>query len=371
MRYEASQSRDRLDVPLRDLLDRKTRELEEAEARFQALFEGIPEIVLVHDAGGTIQLANKVATLELERASDELVGANLRSLVEPADGEKVLAASVRAHSHGSATFDATCVTRSGRRLELSVNCRSFDFEGRASLLSVARDTAAQRSADRQRADFMAMVAHDIRNPLSVVVGYAEMLREQGRLEPESADMLARLASNARAVISLVSNYLDLSRIEAGHLLLYPVAVEINEVLLVVSELYEDEARRKGIAFEVAPDESVPTLRSDSMALERVLANLVHNALKFTPAAGRITLSSKLEGSEVVVRVRDTGPGIRSEDVPTIFDRYRRAFAGQANHGSGLGLFIARALVETLGGTITLESNSDGGCCFAIRLPVGE
>lgn len=371
MRYEASHSRDRLDPHLRQLLDQKTRELEESEARFRALFEGIPEIVLIHDAGGTIQLVNKVATLELERASDELVGANLRSLVEPDDAEKVLAASVQAHSQGSATFEATCVTPSGRRLELSVNCRAFDLDGRAALLSVARDTAAQRSADRQRADFMAMVAHDIRNPLSVVVGYAEMLREQGRLEHESADMLARLASNARAVIALVSNYLDLSRIEAGHLLLYPVAVEINEVLLTVGELYEDEARRKGITFEVLTEDAVPTIRSDSMAIERVLGNLVHNALKFTPAPGRITLSSSLEEGEVVIRVRDTGPGIRSEDVPTIFDRYRRAFGGQANHGSGLGLFIARALVETLGGTITLETKLGEGSVFSIRLPVGE
>src|SRR5690348_1579031 len=106
MRYEAEARIAEGDSELQDLLERKSRELEESEARFRTLFESIPEIVLVHDAGGNVLLVNEIGARELERSSAELIGANLRDLVVPADSERVLAAAVQAHSHGSASFEA-------------------------------------------------------------------------------------------------------------------------------------------------------------------------------------------------------------------------------------------------------------------------
>lgn len=367
MRYEAEARRAGGDGELQDLLERKSRELEESEARFRTLFESIPEIVLVHDAGGTILLANGIGARELERSSADLIGANLRELVVPADGERVLAAAVQAHSHGSASFEAHCITPSKRQLELAVNCRAFELDGRPAVVSVARDITAQRNADRQRAEFMAMVAHDIRNPLSVVVGYADMLRESQDQPPDRADMLARLVTNARAVISLVSNYLDLSRIEAGRLILDSSPVNVNLVVQSVAELYEDEAKRRNVRFGIELDPAEPNVRGDATALERVLGNLLHNSLKFTPVQGEIAICVSSDGGALKIDVSDSGPGIPADEVATIFDRYRRSFSGRAKHGSGLGLFIARALVEALGGTITVAGRPGGGSVFTVRL----
>jgi len=354
---------------LEDLLAHRTRELVESEARFRTLFDGIPETVLVHDGGGAIRLANAVAAEQLERSAEDLVGHNLRELFQGEEAEKIAAAAALASTHGSANFEATCVTPSGRNLTFAVNCRAIEFEGLPAVLSVARDITEQRNADRQRADFMAMVAHDIRNPLSVVVGYADMLREMGGGDAERDDMLARLVTNTRAVISLVSNYLDLSRIEANRLMLNAGRVDVNLVLQQVAELYEDEARRKQIVFEVDLQRGLPPLRGDAMAYERVFGNLLHNALKYTPATGRVTMTSALDGrGGVVASVGDTGPGIALDEVSTIFDRYRRTFSGRAKHGSGLGLFIAKALVEAQGGTITVETHPGAGCLFQVHLP---
>lgn len=354
-----------------DLLAKRTRELEEAEGRFRTLFDSIPETVLVHDAGGTILQANEVGARQLEVAADALVGRNLREIFEAEDGDRVLSAAALAGTHGAASFDATCTTPSGRRLAFSVNCRAIELEGRPAVLSVARDVTEMRTADRQRADFMAMVAHDIRNPLSVVMGYADMLREMGGLDEEREDMLARLVTNSRAVITLVSNYLDLCRIEARRLTLDASRVELNVVLQQVGEMYEDEARRRQISLSLDLERFLPPAHGDMVALERVFGNLVHNALKFTPARGLVTLRSRQADGGLVASVADTGPGIPADEVITIFDRYRRSFSGRAKHGSGLGLYIAKALVEAQGGAITVDTNPGQGSEFRVHLPFGS
>ena len=353
-----------------DPLAQRTRELEEAERRFRTLFDGIPETVLVHDAGGCVLEANQEGMRQLERSAGDLRGRKLSEIFDSENADRVLSAAALAATRGSATFEAACTTPSGRRLTLSVNSRAMEFNGRPAVVSVARDITDLRTADRQRADFMAMVAHDIRNPLSAVMGFADMLREMGGVDAERDDMLARLVSNSRAVVGLVSNYLDLCRIEARRLTLNAGRVELNVVLQQVGELYEDEARRKEISLDLDLERFLPSVSGDAVALERVFGNLVHNALKYTPARGRVTLQSRQLDSSLLACVVDTGPGIPADEVATIFDRYRRSFSGRAKHGSGLGLFIAKALVEAQGGEITVDTVPGAGCAFNVRLPFG-
>jgi signal transduction histidine kinase len=196
-----------------------------------------------------------------------------------------------------------------------------------------------------------------------------MLRELGGLEGERDAMIARLAANARWVISLVSNYLDLSRIEADRLVLHSGKVELNVILQQIGEIYEDEARRKDIRFQLCLDPSLPRIPGDATALERVFGNLLHNALKYTPADGGITVRSERDGAGVSATVIDTGVGIAADEVTTIFDRYRRPVSGRAKHGSGLGLFIAKALVEAHGGSISVVTSPGIGSEFTVRLPL--
>jgi len=167
----------------------------------------------------------------------------------------------------------------------------------------------------------------------------------------------------------VTNYLDLSKVEAGRLTLDKKPLMVNSILQRVEQQYEAEAQRSDLSLELQLAQELPVVEGDPLALERVFANLVHNALKFTPERGRVTVSSGQQDSEVVVRVADTGPGIGAEELPFIFERYRRASASRSQEGVGLGLFIVKALVEGHGGRVEVESSSGGGSCFSVFLPI--
>ncbi len=228
-----------------------------------------------------------------------------------------------------------------------------------------------RQKEQQWRDFLSTFAHDIRNPLGVVMGYAEMLIEQAQEKgvSEGIDLLERIKNNALLVHALVSNYLDLTRVETQQLIMMKQPLALNEVLRRVGQLYEAEARRRYVTVEWQLHPALPLVDGDPLALERVFANLLHNALKFTPATGRVTISSTHQGGQVIAAVADTGPGIAPAELPGLFEKYRRATCSLAHEGTGLGLFIVKSLVEAHGGHVTVQSVPGQGACFRVVLPV--
>jgi signal transduction histidine kinase len=220
---------------------------------------------------------------------------------------------------------------------------------------------------RQRADFLAMLAHDIKNPLGVILGCTEILLEEAhdRTTADTVHFLERLQSNALLVHSLVSNYLDFSRCEAGQLILTKQPLDLSTVLLQVVNRYEAEARLREITLTLRTHPEPPPIEGDPLALERIFTNLLHNALKFTPKHGQVTLSTTVQNGEVAVTVSDTGPGIAPHELPTLFERFRRASATRHREGIGLGLFIVKVLVEAHHGRIKVDSTPGQGCHFTV------
>src|SRR5262245_59286711 len=198
-----------------------------------------------------------------------------------------------------------------------------------------------------------------------------MLREKAREQDAhwEADVLSRIESSALTVHSLVTNYLDLSKIEAGQLTLTKQAVVINDVLSRVGRQYESESRRQRLTLELHLQQGLPPITGDPGALERVFANLLHNGLKFTPQQGRVTVTSARQNGEVVAAIRDTGSGMAAAEIPTLFEKYRQAEHPKRSQGTGLGLFIVKMLVEAHGGRIEVESTPGVGSCFSVFLPV--
>jgi signal transduction histidine kinase len=267
-------------------------------------------------------------------------------------------------------FEAVWLTRDGREIPVEVVRRGLRFDGREAFLSVARDVSARRELARQRQDFLAMLTHDIKNPLGVVLGFAELLGEVGTLNAEQQDLVARIQANAGTVLTLVANYLNLTQIEGGQLSIVRKPVALATLIDGVVQQFRTHAEHEGVAMALRLDNDLGVIAADPLALERVLINLVHNAIKFTPAGGRVAVSARRAGDAVTLQVEDTGVGIAPEELEHLFQPYRRGMTRQAREGTGLGLFIAHSLVTAHGGEIGIASTPGQGTTVTIRLPAG-
>lgn len=230
--------------------------------------------------------------------------------------------------------------------------------------------ARTQELERERMDFLAMLTHDIKNPLGVILGCTEILLEEAsaRASQEEINFLERLQSNAMLVHTLVSNYLDYTRSETGHLTLNKRPLDLNTLLLRVGQHYEAEARRRGLTLILQLAQDLPVFEGDPLALERIFRNLLHNALKFTAEHGMVTVRTLWKKEGIVISVADTGCGIAAEEIPSLFQRYRRVAATRHREGTGLGLFIVKALVEAHGGQVEVVSTLGEGSCFTVLLP---
>ncbi|HEU4642153.1 MAG TPA: ATP-binding protein [Gemmatimonadaceae bacterium] len=249
-------------------------------------------------------------------------------------------------------------------------------EDLARRIALALDNArlydeAQR-AIRARDETVAVVSHDLRNPVNAISMIAANLDTAALAEAEPAQVaeyLQVIRQAAAQADALIQDLLDVTRIEAGRLSIDAAEEDLAAVVGESVEVLAPLARDRALELEVELAADLPPVQIDAMRIQQVLSNLVGNAIKFTPAGGRIDVRAARAGDEVVVRIADTGPGIAPEQQPHIFDRY-----WQGNRptrlGAGLGLPIAKGIVEAHGGRIWVQSTPDAGSVFAFSLPAG-
>jgi PAS domain S-box-containing protein len=352
-----------------EVLERRTQELRESEARFRSLFEAIPEAIFVHEIDGVIRHANAAASHQLRWPTAELVGRRVQDLVLPEYVAALERHLSRAASAGAATFDTVCVAHTGRRIDTEVHARRLAIGGQSVILSVASDVTARNRAERERMDCMAMLAHDLRNPLGVVLGYADMLRAAGGLSADQVELVGRIEANIMTVAALVSDALDLAHFEGHRLVADGRALDVNAVLRRAVDQCAGEAARRRIAIELELAGDLPATTGDPQALDRVFGNLLSNALASSPDGGQVRVGAQYAEGSLVATVRDSGPGMLPADADRVFERYHPAAPGRRGTGSGLGLYIARVLVEAHGGSIAVQSTPGHGSTFTVTLPV--
>lgn len=234
-------------------------------------------------------------------------------------------------------------------------------------------TRAEKAEDTERIkrQLVSALAHDIKNPLGVIMAYVEALQES--LErPEAKDkldMLDRVQDNAQRIVKLVTGFLEASRAEAGKINLEPKPVDINMLLREAGQQQMSLLRQKEISLQVDLKAGLPQILGDDLQLDRVFWNLVGNAIKFTPKQGFVKLRSWVENGKVCASVSDTGTGIPKEDLPVLFTEFRRLKGSAHVEGTGLGLFIVKTIVEAHGGTVEAQSEVGKGTTFTVRLPI--
>ncbi|HEX8113020.1 MAG TPA: HAMP domain-containing sensor histidine kinase [Kofleriaceae bacterium] len=230
-----------------------------------------------------------------------------------------------------------------------------------------------QTLDRQRADqlaFLAGVAHDIRNPLGALKMATDMIPPDQALpsEPRVRQLVARISRQIGRLERMVYDFLDASRIESGHLDLRLEDCDLRELVRITLDLFEPATATHALIVS-APDQPV-RVRCDPMRVEQVLANLVNNAIKYSPPGGSVRVTVAERPETVVVSVADEGVGMSADDLEHVFDPFRRGGgAVQAAPGAGLGLFVARRIVEAHDGEITVASAKGAGSTFTVRLPV--
>ena len=342
---------------------------------YRQLFENAVEAMLVCDVDGIISSINRRAESLLGYSSDEIVTHPYTEIFSPATEPLALQRLQQSVlTEAVVNWEAEIVRKDGIRIPVEVHIGALlrDVGQSRRVQVVLWDISQKKNVERQRADFLEMLAHDIRSPLSVVLGYADLLLSEAKSRAsscEETDMLLSLRSGAFSLSTLVMNYLDLAKIESRPIVLLKGAVALREVLHRVGKQYEREAQRLQVALEFSLADELPLVQGDPMALERVVTNLLHNALKFTPEKGKVSISAFVrQKNEIVLSVADTGPGMTAEEIAFIFEKYRTAKRDRKREGSGLGLFIVKVLVEAHGGRVEVDSTPGVGTRMSVVLP---
>jgi len=226
------------------------------------------------------------------------------------------------------------------------------------------------TASRHKSDFLATMSHELRTPLNAIIGFSEMLHEQmfGELNERQLAHVERVLEASEHLLSLINDVLDLAKIEAGEMALELSEVAILDVLRSAISLHSERARHGGVELSLATEPEEITINADGRRIRQIVFNLVSNAVKFTPAGGRVDVSARLDDGQVEVAVADTGPGIAPEDQETIFEEFKQATDDKRAEGTGLGLPLARKLVELHGGRLRVESEEGRGSTFRFTLP---
>jgi signal transduction histidine kinase len=236
--------------------------------------------------------------------------------------------------------------------------------------SFNRMSADLAQSNRQRRQMTADIAHDLRTPLSVILGYIEALNS-GKLQPTS-ETFEIMYSKGQHLQHLIEDLRILALVDAGELMLTRRAVEPKILLEHTALAHMIQAQEKGIKIRVEVGDGTAEFEIDSERMSQVLGNLVSNALRYTPEGGEIVLSAKGDEKESVLEVRDNGAGIASEELPHIFDRFYRSDNSRRQSGeSGLGLAIAKSIVTAHGGSISVSSTVGEGTTFTIRIPYSQ
>jgi signal transduction histidine kinase len=226
--------------------------------------------------------------------------------------------------------------------------------------------------DRLKNAFVGIVSHELRTPLTSIKSLTENLLTElmGPLNEKQKYYASRIEFNADRLTRMLNELLNLSKIESGKMELRPTALSLPDLLTDLAEAFQPLALRKSIMMHIGSMESMPKVRADRDKLYEVLANLLENAIKFTPSGGFVHINAHvLDDRHITMSISDTGCGISAEHLPKIFDKFYRVQSG-ARHtaGSGLGLAIAKGLIELHGGTIAVESAPGKGTQFYFTLP---
>lgn len=362
-----------------DLADGVRRLHRRAEAAEYALAQRLRDLAYLADLIGVgvvrltdelrVEVANTAAHVFLQRKPGEMLG---RTAMEALGDHRVEALAREAAERGAASGEVVLHEPDGPTLV--VRARRSPILG---IWLVFEDVAELRRLQRIRTEFIDNLSHELRTPITTVGLLAETLARDAQAAGDGVparmrDRISKLEVETGNIAQMISELLDLARIESGGRQLHLDDIDLGRVAIESVERLRPFAERQRIRLEVVVEPDLPYVRGEAARLGQVFANLVHNAVKFSPPDSTVTVTIQSTGGSVEASVVDHGAGIASADLPRIFERFYKADRSRtAGGGTGLGLGIARHIVESHGGRLTASSEEGAGATFTMILPVPD
>jgi len=356
-------------------VDAKTAELRRSKGFLSNMIQGIADAVFTLNAEYRINYANEAAERTLVLPTGALTLKSIYELAAEQYRDALRDAINTTSATGLPTHNLKTVLMAGDGTErhglISVALLPDDGSG-AKFVCICKDVTRERQLEKKRIEFLQMLSHDLKTPLTAVMGYAAIILdgELGDISGPMRDSAQGIFNNAKKMNTLLDEFIATEKME-------DVALEVNFERLDISELLKDVVagmeplfKDKEIILSSDIRAGLPYLNGDRDKLERLFVNLLGNAAKYSYYGGKVGLETHHEDGHIVVRVWDTGPGIPEEDLPKLFEKYYRSGnRQQGSSGTGLGLFISKAITDAHGGIISAKSRDKGkGSVFEVRLP---
>jgi two-component system phosphate regulon sensor histidine kinase PhoR len=339
--------------------------LETEQGKLSAVLEQMTDGVIIVDDQGIVELINPAAASIFPLTVVESLSHSLAEIVRQHQlielwqrcqetGEEQAMMLDLLHQH---SYIQTIITSLGEALP-------------DKYLLLFQDLTRMRRLETIRRDFITNISHELRTPLASIKTLTETLKDSALEDPPTAiHFLDRMDIEVDALTQMVSELLELTRIESGQVPLKIKSAKPCKLVKRAVDRLNEQAERAGIILEAHCPDIIPNIYADSSRLGQVLANLLHNAIKFTPVGGQVNINVAQYEDVVEFSVQDTGIGIPSDDLPRIFERFYKADHARTESGTGLGLAIARHLVEAHGGRIWVESTLGSGSTFYFTIPI--
>ncbi len=376
---------------LREIAERQRAEaaLRASEARYRDLFDNISDCIFTHDLEGRFRTINPAVATLLGIPPDEVLDRSVADFIHPDLRDRFFRVYLPSMKAGGGFNGTVCIVgaegeprfvecrcapagRAGE--EPYVRCSGRDVtERRLYENELRRAREAAEAANRAKSDFLANMSHELRTPLNAIIGFTELIldKQLGDISPAQEEYLGDVLQSATHLLSLINDVLDLTKMETGTLELELSEVALREVLSRSLVMLKEKALRHDIKLSARLDGIPDRIVADERKLKQILYNLLANAIKFTPDGGEVTLSAEPGDGVVLVTVQDSGIGIKQEDLQRIFHPFEQADSSlnRQYQGTGLGLALARSLVEVHGGRIWSESEGEGkGATFRFLIP---
>ena len=335
--------------------------IEQEQKRLQAVLHAVADAIMLMDENGRVQLVNPAGS----RLFTD-VNTRLGYPLPTGKGYDPLLELVSQAKKNSISVDGEVPWPDGRTF--SVMITPVEQGGHVTVL---HDVSHFKELERVKDEFIATASHDLKNPITSVLGYSELMTRVGPLTEQQTEFLSRIRHAAGQMNDLVLGLLELARLDAG----IPITREplsLKDLLKGVTQEFQPKATEKNQTLELLPIEQ-GLVMGDPLRLRQVLRNLVGNAIKYTPNDGHVTVGAEPQDRYIQIFIQDNGLGIPAKDLPFIFDRFYRVHADDRSdiEGNGLGLAIVKAIVEQHGGKITVESEHGKGTCFRFTLPLSK